>query len=215
MDDGQRKKSTVIVFDFGGVLMDWNPHYLYDSLFGGDRQAVDDFLAKIGFFAWNEGLDRGRPFAEGTSELMSRFPEHAELIHAYDVRYMESVRGSDQAVVEILRKLKDHGIPLYGLSNWSAEKFAQVRKAYPFFAWFDDIVLSGDVHVIKPDKLMFTTLLQRTGRRAGECLFIDDHTPNIDAARALGFQTIQFKSAEQLEKKLCERGFLRSDSKPV
>jgi 2-haloacid dehalogenase len=209
MDKQNKNPSTAIVFDFGGVLMDWNPHYLFDGLFGGNSQAVDEFLRKIGFLEWNEDLDRGRSFAEGTAELMAHFPEHAEHIHAYDERYMESVRGCDQAVVDILRKLKNQGTPLYGLSNWSAEKFSQVRLAYPFFELFDDIVLSGDVHEIKPDKKMFNILLQRIGHSAGECVFIDDHSPNIAAAKELGFQTIHFKSAEQLEKELVDRGFLR------
>jgi 2-haloacid dehalogenase len=196
------KTAPVIVFDLGGVLMDWDPYYLYRKILGDDRQAVDRFLKTVDFFRWNEENDRGRSFAEGTAELIARFPEYRDLIRAYDERYLESLGGAIQPVVDILRALKDAGYPLYGLSNWPAEKFALVRPQYPFFAWFDDLVISGEVRMLKPDKAIFNLLLQRAGRPAGECLFIDDHASNIRAARELGFQTILFQSPQQLEAEL-------------
>ena len=188
--------------------MDWDPYYLYSKLLGDDRQAVELFLHAIDFFGWNREQDRGRSFAEGTAELIARFPEYSQLILAYDERYLESVRGAIQPVVEILRALKDEGYRLYGLSNWPAEKFALVRPQYPFFEWFDDLVISGEVGLAKPDKAIFHLLLKRAGRPAEDCLFIDDHHGNILAARDLGFQTILFQSPQKLEAELHRMGIL-------
>jgi 2-haloacid dehalogenase len=192
-------KSPAIVFDYGGVLMDWNPHYLFDPLMDNDPKAVDAFLKEIDFFHWNERFDEGRTYAEGTTDLISKFPQYAHLIRAYDEQYLKTVRGCNQPVVEILKKLKENGYPLYGLSNWSIEKFSEVRKGYPFFDLFDDMVISGIEKCIKPGPEIFGILLQRASRPAVDCLFIDDHLPNIEAASRLGFQTIQFRSAEQLQ----------------
>ncbi len=188
--------------------MDWSPHYLFDPMMDNDPQRVDAFLEEIDFRNWNPEQDRGRSFAEGTAVLTARFPQYTELIRAYDERYLETIRGCIQPTVDILRKLKDKGFPLYGLSNWSAEKFNLVRVDYPFFDWFDDIVLSGEVGLIKPNADIFEHLLERIGRLAGDCLFIDDHEPNILAAKNLGFQTIKFESAEQLEADLLSFGIL-------
>ncbi len=208
---GKNEKTTpVIVFDLGGVLMDWDPYYLYSKILGDDRQAVERFLKEVDFSGWNREQDRGRSFAEGTAELIARFPEYSELIRAYDERYLESLGGAIQPVVEILGALKDAGYRLYGLSNWPAEKFALVRPKYPFFEWFDGLVISGEVGLVKPDKAIFNLLLDRVRQPAGKCLFIDDHDSNISAARELGFQTILFQSPQQLEAELRRIGILDS-----
>ncbi|HEY9086899.1 MAG TPA: HAD family phosphatase [Anaerolineaceae bacterium] len=198
--------APAIVFDFGGVLMDWSPHYLYRRILGDDRQAIDRFLKEVDFFTWNIEQDRGRTFAEGTAELIGKFPQHADLIRAYDERYIETVGGAFLPVVEILRGLKDAGYALYGLSNWPAEKFRLVRPGYPFFEWFNDIVVSGEEKLVKPDRAIYEVLLRRVGRPASECIFIDDAEHNIAAARDMGFQTIHFRSAEQLKEELSRRG---------
>jgi 2-haloacid dehalogenase len=196
------KTGPAVVFDFGGVLIDWNPYYLYRHLLGEDPGATKQFLQAVDFARWNQENDRGRTVAQGTAELAGRFPEYRELILAYDSRYLEAIGGAIQPVVEILWALKEQGYPLYGLSNWPAEKFAIVRQIYPFFTWFDDIVISGEVKLIKPDRAIFELLLERVSRLAQECLYIDDHDRNIAAARELGFQTIHFRSPEQLEEEL-------------
>ncbi len=204
----KENKALTIVFDLGGVLMDWSPYHLYCDRLGLNRQEVDRFLKEVDFSGWNIEQDRGRSFAEATAELTARFPKYRELIHAYDQRYLDSVGGSIQPVVDLLGKLKGAGYPLYVLSNWPAEKFALVRPQYPFFEWFDGMVISGEVGMVKPDRDIFELLLERVDRPAGECLFIDDHVSNINAARELGFQTIQFLSAEQLETELLHMGIL-------
>ncbi len=204
----KERPSTAIVFDFGGVLMDWNPFYLFGKMLGNDPEAVNRFLQDIDFSHWNVEQDRGRSFAEGTDRLIAQFPQYKELIQAYDERYMETIGGAIQPVVDILKALKKAGYPLYGLSNWAGEKFTIVRQNYPFFELFDDVVVSGFVGLVKPDNAIYEELLRRAGRPAGECLFIDDHGPNIHAARELGFQTILYKSPEQLESDLKMLGIL-------
>jgi 2-haloacid dehalogenase len=204
------KKPTrmpVIVFDFGGVLMDWNPYYLYRKMLADD-QAIERFLKDVDFYIWNEEHDRGRSVAEGTAELAARFPQYRELILAYDERYLESVGGAIQPAVDILQALKDAGYPLYGLSNWPTEKFALVRPIYPFFAWFDEIIISGEVGLVKPDKAIFELLLERIGYSASDCLYIDDHDRNVKTAQDLGFQTIHFQSAQQLVVELHQLGII-------
>lgn len=192
----------VFVFDLGNVLIDWDPRYLYRKLFGGDLQAMENFLREVRFFEWNLEQDAGRPFKEAVAEMCDRFPQYCELIRAYDQRYEESLGGPIWPTVEILRELKDVGYPLYALSNWPAEKYHQVRHKFPFFDWFDDIVISGEVRLAKPDARIFELLLTRIGRQAGECLFIDDSPKNIAVAQSLGFQTIHFQSPEQLRQEL-------------
>jgi 2-haloacid dehalogenase len=195
-------RPPAIVFDFGGVLMDWNPRYLYRKLFHNDEQAMERFLAEIGFFEWNHLQDAGRPFSEAVAELCARHPQHCDLIRAYDERYEESLGGPIAESVEILRRLRASEISLYGLTNWPAEKFRLVRARYDFFSWFDAIVVSGEVCAAKPDPRIFQVLLARVGRPAEECLLIDDSPGNIAVARSLGFQTIQFHSPAQLEQAL-------------
>lgn len=196
-----------IVFDFGGVLFDWNPHYLYRKYFN-DAEAVERFLSTIGFAEWNAQQDRGRPFAQAVAELSAQFPEHADLIRAYDERWIESLGGVIQPTVDILRSLKEAGYPLYALSNWSAEKYQLVRARYEFLSWFQDIVISGAVKIAKPDPRIFELLLGKIKQPAENCLLIDDSVDNIEVARGLGFATIRLESPEQLRMELVQLGLL-------
>lgn len=191
----------VIVFDFGGVLIDWNPRYLYRKLFA-DENAMEQFFDDVQFLEWNAAQDRRRSFAEGVAEHSQKFPHHAELIRAYDERWTESVGGEIAETVEILRALKAANYPVYGLSNWSPDTFARIRSQFPFLNWLDGILLSGDVELTKPDPRIFQILLTRVGRPANECIFIDDAEKNITAAQALGFHTIHYTSAEQTASEL-------------
>ncbi len=201
---------AAIVFDFGGVLMDWNPHYLYRSFFGNDPQATERFLAEVGFYEWNRQLDYGRPFAEVLGEAAARHPAHREMILAYDTRWEESIAGPIQPTVEILRELRETGHRLFALSNWSAKKFPLVRSKYEFFQWFEAIVLSGEEKTAKPEPAIYLALLRRAGLPAEECLFVDDSARNIEAARKLGFGTILYESPAQLRMELCRYGLLSS-----
>jgi 2-haloacid dehalogenase len=206
------RQSPAIIFDFGGVLLDWDPRYLYQKLFENDADAVERFLSEIGFVEWNLEQDRGRPFAVAIKELTERFPHHADFIKAYDERWEESIGGAIQPTVNLLGALKQAGYALYGLSNWSAETFRRIRHKHPFLDWFDDIVLSGEVRITKPDPRIYAVLLERIGRPAEACLFIDDSETNIAVAEQLGFKTILFKSPAQLEHELTQLGLLQRDA---
>lgn len=186
--------------------MDWSPHYLYDQFFAGDPQAVDRFLEEIRFHEWNYGFDKGYPFKKAVVEHSARFPQYAALIQAFDTRWEETVGGPMEETVQVLRGLREAGYPLYGLSNWSREKFSGVQSRYDFFRCFEEIVISGDVRVAKPDPAIFRILLERIGRPAAECVFIDDSEMNIGVARTLGMKTIHFRSAEQLKDDLEKLG---------
>ena len=199
--------SCVPVFDMGGVLIDWNPRYLFRNFFDGNSQGVERFLDEIDFWNWNAGMDRGQPFAEGVAAWSARFPQYANLIRAFDARWEETAGGPIPGMADILLRLRRAGHPLYGLSNSSTEKFRTLRSRFPFLNDFSRIVLSGEVGVNKPDPRIFDLFLDRTGRRKEELLFIDDTEANISAARRLGWQSIRFLSAEQLERELAERGF--------
>ena len=201
-----------VVFDFGGVLMDWNPRHLYRKFFAGDDEAIERFLAEVGFADWNLHLDKGRPYAEVIEDQVRLYPAHQELIRAYDRRWEETLAGTLAPTVAILEELKRAGYELHGLSNWSAEKFALVSGKYEFFSWFGAIVISGEVGLAKPDPGIYQALLRRIGREAGDCLFVDDAAQNIAAARELGFQTIHYQSPAQLRLELGRLGLLpRSD----
>ena len=202
------KGNMAVVFDFGNVLVDWDPRYLYRNLFRDDEAAMERFLVEVDFMEWNRQQDEGRTFSEGVTELCGRFPQYCDLIQAYDDRWVESLGGPIWPTVAVLRRLRDAGYPLYGLSNWSAEKFTIVCADYPFFDWFEDIILSGDVRLLKPDERIFELVLGRIGKPAGECLFIDDSFENIEKARVMGFEVIHFQTAEQLEAELCRREVL-------
>lgn len=199
--------NPIIVFDFGGVLLDWNPRYLYRKLFDDD-EAMETFLAEVDFYAWNHRQDMGRPFSEGVAELSARYPHRASLIAAFADRWDESITGPIPGTVEILKTLKSQEYPLYGLTNWSAETFYRIRHKHEFLDWFEEIVVSGDVGLAKPDPAIYQILLQRAQAPAERCLFIDDSATNIAAADELGFMTIHFQSPEQLAGDLVQRGLL-------
>ena len=202
----QTDHQPTIVFDFGGVLLDWNPRHLYRKIFHGDEKAMERFLDEIHFMEWNLQQDAGRPFAEAVEIHCQQFPDYCDLIRAYHKRWEESIAGPIQPVIKILSKLKGSGYPLVGLSNWSDETFQTVRYKYEFLDWFDDIIISGAVKLVKPDPRIFELLLHRINRPAETCVLIDDSHANIDVARQLGMQTIHFQSAEQLVGELNDLG---------
>ena len=209
--DFTNKRTPAFVFDFGNVLVDWDPRYLYRKMLGGDEQAVEKFLQEVRFFEWNRQQDAGRSFHTAINEICGRFPQYCDLIRAYDERYEESISGPIWPSVSILRELKSAGFPLYGLSNWPAEKFPPVRDKYEFFSWFDEIIISGDVKLAKPDPAIFQLTLERIGLPAEKCLLIDDAAHNIEAAGKMGYQTILFRSPQALRQELVSLGVLKPE----
>ena len=193
-----------IIFDFGNVLLEWNPRRVYQRYFLDDPEGIERFFEEVNFADWNLQQDKGRPFAEGVAVLSEKFPHYAQLIQAYHENWTDSIGAAYSGTIEILKQLKRAGYLLYGLSNWSAETFPFAREKYDFFDLFDDFVISGEVGHVKPDPEIFQILLAKIGRPAHECLFIDDALTNINQAQKMGFETIHFQTPEQLEISLRE-----------
>src|SRR5688572_21719094 len=190
------------IFDFGNVLVQWDARNLYKRFFP-DLRAVDSFLEEIHFTEWNAKQDAGRSFHDGVAELSKQFPQYADLIQAYDIHWEESLVESFEETIEIARQLKQNGLNLYILTNSSAEKFPIAKQKYPFLEeLFEDIIVSGEHKLLKPDPAIYHLTLNRIQRNANECIFIDDSLPNIETARELGFHAIHFHSPAQLRMSL-------------
>lgn len=198
---------TAVIFDFGGVLIEWDPRNLYRRYFD-DSEAMEQFLEEIDFMGWNAHQDKGRSFAEGAAELVAKFPQHETLIRAYQYHWEESIGEPITGVIEIMKRVKQAGWPLYGLSNWSLETFPITRRKHAFFDLLDDYLLSGQVNLVKPDPAIFQRMLEKIGRKPEECVFIDDNPANVAASRALGIMTIHYQSPGQLETELQQLGIL-------
>jgi 2-haloacid dehalogenase len=196
-----RPKIKNIIFDLGGVLIDWNRRYLYSKIFT-DENELEFFLDNVCSMDWNERHDAGQPFAVGIQEAIARFPQYKSQIEAYVKRWDEMFSGPIQDNVELLERLHQAGWPLYALTNWSGEMFPLARKHFPFLARFRDIVVSGDEKMKKPDSRIFELVLKRNGLQAGESLFIDDVERNILAAGRLGINVIWYRSHAQLVEEL-------------
>jgi 2-haloacid dehalogenase len=202
---------NIVVFDIGGVLIDWNPAYLYRKLLP-DEVAVSAFLSGVCTTAWNEQFDAGRPFAEGIADLAARHPEQTDLIEAYWLRWHEMLGGEIAGTAELLSRLKAGGVPVHAISNWSAETFPRAKEIFPVLGAFDVLVVSGTEKLVKPHAPIFERFLERAGVRAEQCLFIDDNAANIATAAALGFHTEHFRSAEALEARLTSLGLLARET---
>lgn len=185
-----------IVFDFGGVLVDWNPRHLYKSHFQ-DTNEMELFLKNICTEEWNIEQDRGRSLSEATIELQKKFPEHSASISLFYDKWEVMLKGEIPGTVAILHKLKEK-YTLYGLTNWSSETIDIAYKRFSFFQEFEGIVVSGTEKLIKPDKRIFQLLLDRYSIKAEESIFIDDNLNNIKAAKELGFYAIHFENPTQL-----------------
>lgn len=200
-------KPSIVVFDIGGVLIDWNPRYLYRKLLD-DEAAVSSFLDNVCTPAWNEQFDAGCTFDQGIAELAAVHPEKRTLIEAYWSRWTEMLGGEIPGTAALLLRLRAVGIPVHAISNWSSETFPRAQEQFPFLECFDVLVLSGNERLVKPHPPIFELFLQRAGVRPQDCLFIDDNAANIETAASLGFHTEHFKDSEKLELRLIEAGLL-------
>ena len=207
MPGGGCVATEAVVFDLGGVLIDWDPRYLYRKLLA-DEAAVEEFLATVCTPQWNAEQDRGRPFAEGVAELVERSPAHAAAITAYSERWEEMLGGDIAGAVELLAELRTTGVPLYALTNWSAETFGIARRRFGFLDWFDGVLVSGEEKMVKPDPRFFRLLLDRFGLDPEATFFVDDSEANVAAARRLGLDAVRFTSPEHLRRDLDARGLL-------
>jgi 2-haloacid dehalogenase len=192
---------TIAIFDLGGVLIDWNPRHLYRKLIA-DEAAMEHFLATICTQEWNEAQDAGRTFAEAAALLVARHPEHRELIEAYGQRFDEMLRAPIDGTVEILAALRGREVPLYALTNFSAETFPLAERRFEFLRWFRGIVVSGQERMIKPDPRLYRWLLERHAIDPAAAVYVDDNPRNAAAATALGMHGIHFTDPPALRREL-------------
>ena len=197
---------SVAVFDLGGVLIDWNPRYLYQKLFDGDDGAMEHFLATVCTASWNDQQDAGRTFAEGCASLKKIHPGKADLIDAWIERYSEMLGGEIPGTVEILAELRSGGTPLYALSNWSTETFPIAEERFEFLKWFRGVLLSGEVRLTKPDRRIFEAFFKTFAIDPARAVYIDDRADNVEAASALGMHGVVFTDSRSLRAKLVRVG---------
>lgn len=180
-----------VVFDVGNVLIRWDPRLLYRQFFA-ERAKMDWFMQNVCTAAWNLEQDRGRPWAEAVAELVARHPEWEREIKAYDERWHETVPGAIEDSVSVLEELKGKGEPVYAITNFSHEKWAECLIRFPFLQSFDGVVVSAHERLLKPDPAIYRVLLERYGLQAEDCIFVDDSEKNVKGARSVGMQGLHF-----------------------
>jgi len=195
-----------VVFDLGNVLITWDPHPAIATAVGPDEAARFMADRDFDFMAWNHQQDAGRSWDGGEDAAVASHPHWERAIRAYRANFGVSLVGAIEDSVEILRELHAAGIPLYGLTNWSVELFPQARSRFDFLDLFEDIVVSGQEGVAKPDPAIFSILAQRVGHSLDGCIFIDDSPVNIKAAGEAGLDAILFTDTGHLREDLVLRG---------
>ena len=200
-----------VVFDLGGVLIDWNPRHLYRKLIE-DEAKMERFPSEICSPVWNVTLDAGRSFDDGIAELLRRHPEEGDLIRAWKTRWEEMLGGPIDGTVALLEELHAAGMALHALTNWSAETFPIGRKRFSFLDCFRTILVSGQEKLVKPDPRIFHLLVERTGVVPQRTAFIDDSQANAEAAHRCGFHAIRFTDADDLRARLADLGVLARES---
>ena len=197
-----------VIFDLGGVLIDWDPMHLYRKVFAGDEAKAADFLASVCTLAWNEKQDAGRSFEEAAADRIALFPEWEPEIRAFYGRWSEMIGGTIPGTAEVMRELKAAGFHLFALSNWNSLTFASVRHRFAELDLFEHIVLSGDHGCIKPEARLYRIALERYGLPPERLLFIDDNPANVAAGEALGIRGLRFGGADKLRGDLVQLGLL-------
>jgi len=197
--------ARAVLWDFGNVLVDWNPRRLYSKLIQSDA-AVDDFLGGVCTMGWHQAHDRGVPMADNRRALIEAHPDKAELILAWDTRWAEMFNGWVAGMEALVAELETAGVPQYGLTNYPAEKIAHLYEILPALTRFRDVIVSGDEGVVKPDPAIYAIARARIGVDPGEVIFVDDREENVRAARTAGFQAELFTGAPAAREALRTRG---------
>jgi 2-haloacid dehalogenase len=196
-----------VIYDIGGVIVDWNPRYLYRKLID-DADQMEWFLAEVCSPSWNAMQDQGRKFALGVEEAASAYPEYRELIVAYWKRWPEMLGGTIPGMPELLAETQQEQVPLYAITNWSAETYPIAVRSYPVLNSFLDVVVSGETGLIKPDEQIFRYSLDRFDLAPEEVLFVDDNLANVEAAASVGMHATQFSTVRHLRDVLLDFGLL-------
>ena len=193
---------NTIIFDLGGVLIDWNQRYMYKTIFKTDQE-MEWFLSNVCTTEWNEEQDAGRPFAEAVKIQTQLFPQYSKEIEAFHLRWPEMMKDQIYDTVQIFSELKAlNRYKFYALTNWSAETFPVALARFEFFKWFDGIVVSGEEKTRKPFPEFYQRMLNRYSINPAEALFIDDNIKNVEAARYLNIHAVQFISSDELREEL-------------
>ena len=194
-----------VIFDLGGVLVDWNPRHLFRKMFDGDDAAMEHFLDNVCTMAWHAQHDAGKSFVDTRAQLKAAHPGFVAQIDAFGDRHLEMFGGAIAPTVLVLEQLARRRVPLFALTNFPAETFPWARENFRFLDHFRDIVVSGVERVMKPDPKIFQLLLTRNRIRPEQAVYIDDSARNVAVANGLGMHGIHFRSAEELDREL--RGF--------
>ena len=194
---------NTLIFDFGGVLIDWNPAYVFLKEFRGNQDEMSHFLNTICSWEWNENQDAGYSLDKATEERVAMYPEHERLIRMYYGRWEDMLGYEHTDTVELLKKFIDNGTyRLIGLTNWSHETFQVALERFDFLSWFEGIVVSGTEKMKKPDASIYTLTLDRYNITARNAVFIDDKLENVHAATKLGIHGVHFTTAAKLKRDL-------------
>jgi 2-haloacid dehalogenase len=200
------RQPQTLVFDIGNVLIEWDPRFLYRTIFA-DEAEMEWFLGHVCTAAWNLEQDRGRPFGDAVAERIALFPEHEQAIRAFDQRWLETVSGPIAGSVDLLSRIRENGIPDYAITNFSHEKFPIAKAHFPFLEGFRGTIVSGEEKLLKPEPEIYRLLLDRYGLEAADCVFIDDSPANVEGARAVGMHAVHFTGPEALATDLRRLGF--------
>jgi 2-haloacid dehalogenase len=195
-----------VIFDLGGVLVEWDPRRLYRTLL--PHEEVERFLSTVCTPSWNSEQDAGRSLREGTDALLARYPEHGSLVRAYYDRWEEMLGDSVEGAQELLIDVTEAGVRCFALTNWSAETFPIARRRFPWLERFEGIVVSGEEGVAKPDPRLFRILLDRFSLPPRRCVFVDDAPANVRAASAIGLRAIAFEGIGPLRRELTRLGVI-------
>ncbi|MFZ5609811.1 MAG: HAD family hydrolase [Pseudomonadota bacterium] len=198
---------TAVIFDIGNVLVRWDPRYLYEKVVA-DPAVLEDLLAHVVTLDWHSAHDAGLPMAEGVRQRTAAYPHYGALIALFQSRWFETIGPVIDGSVALLKRLHAQGTALYALTNFSAETYPEFARRYPFMALFRDVLVSGEVGMIKPDPRIFALAAARFATRPHETLFIDDRTANVAAATAMGFHAHLFTDPETLEAALATFGLV-------
>lgn len=199
---------NAVLFDIGNVFVEWDPRFLYQNLID-DSSELEYFLSEVVTLDWHSEHDRGRPFADGVKFLSAQFPEYEDLIAAYDTRWEETIGSVIEGTVEIMLSLLEQGIHVYGLTNFSAEKWPAFCRKYGFTDHFKGVVVSGEERLIKPDPRIFQTTLSRFRLDPELTVYVDDRLENVHAAQQLDMIGHQFVTPERFKQFLIDQGVLR------
>jgi 2-haloacid dehalogenase len=201
-------KFDTVIFDLGGVLIDWNPRYLYRKIFKTEEE-IDWFLQNICTSEWNDQQDAGRSFEDATEELLAKHPAHELAIRAWYGRWQETIQGSIPQTVDILREIKQkNGYRLYALTNWSEQTFPWALDNFDFLHWFEGIVVSGIEKTRKPFPEFYKILFERYQVNPDKAIFIDDNQKNVEGGKAVGLEVVHFQSPAELRTSLQKLGIL-------